>query len=90
MIPQEKIKTMDYLFNRIISERIRDSFEPKYCLLLGAGCSISSSIPSASGVIIAIQEISKEYQQQKTSRRSVMDGSTKKPPQFLGEAETMT
>lgn len=62
MIPQEKIKTMDYLFNRIISERIRDSFEPKYCLLLGAGCSISSSIPSASGVIIAIQEISKEYQ----------------------------
>lgn len=58
MIPQEKIKTMDYLFNRIISERIRDSFEPKYCLLLGAGCSISSGIPSASGIISLLKCIS--------------------------------
>lgn len=51
MIPHEKIKNSDYLFNRIISERIRDSFEPKYSLLLGAGCSISSGISSASGII---------------------------------------
>ena len=39
MIYQEKIKSIDYLFNRIISERIRDSMEPKYSLLMGAGCS---------------------------------------------------
>ena len=51
MIPAEKIKTIDYLFNRVISERVRDSMEPKYALLLGAGCSISSGIESAAGVI---------------------------------------
>lgn len=51
MIPQEKIKSIDYLFNRIISERVRGSAEPKYALLLGAGCSVSSKIESATGVI---------------------------------------
>lgn len=57
MIPKEKIKTMDYLFNRIISERARDSMEPKYSLLMGAGCSISSEIVSAKGIIDMLKSI---------------------------------
>jgi len=36
--------------------------------------------------IIAIQEINKEYQQQKTNQRSPMDGPAKKHPQYRGEA----
>lgn len=50
-ILEDKIKTIDYLFNRIITERVRDSMEPKYSLLLGAGCSLSSDIVSAKGII---------------------------------------
>ena len=57
MIPQEKIKSIDYLFNRIISERVRGSGEPKYALLLGAGCSVSSQIASANDVIHLLQSI---------------------------------
>lgn len=57
MIPQEKIKSIDYLFNRIISERVRDSMEPKYSLLLGAGCSFSSKIVTAKGIIEMLQSI---------------------------------
>lgn len=57
MIQQEKIKSVDYLFNRIISERVRDSMEPKYSLLMGAGCSVSSGIVSAKGVIDMLKAI---------------------------------
>ena len=57
MIPLEKIKSIDYLFNRIISERVRGSLEPKYALLLGAGCSVSSGIESAGGVINILKSI---------------------------------
>ena len=57
MIPSEKIKSVDYLFNRIISERVRGSLEPKYALLLGAGCSVSSGIESAGGVINMLKSI---------------------------------
>ena len=57
MIYQEKIKSIDYLFNRIISERIRDSMEPKYSLLMGAGCSRSSEIVTAKGVIDILKSI---------------------------------
>lgn len=57
MIPLEKVKSIDYLFNRIISERVRGSLEPKYALLLGAGCSVSSKIESASGVINMLKSI---------------------------------
>lgn len=57
MIPFEKIKTIDYLFNRIISERVRGSADPKYALLLGAGCSVSSQIESAGGVIELLKSV---------------------------------
>lgn len=57
MIPQGKIKSTDYLFNRIISERVRDSMEPKYSLLMGAGCSVSSGIVSAKGVVDMLKAI---------------------------------
>lgn len=57
MIPSEKVKSIDYLFNRIISERVRGSLEPKYALLLGAGCSVSSGIESAGGVINMLKSI---------------------------------
>lgn len=57
MLPEEKIKSVDYLFNRIISERVRDSMEPKYSLLLGAGCSVNSGIESATGVIDMLKSI---------------------------------
>lgn len=57
MIPQEKIKSIDYLFNRIISERVRGSGEPKYALLLGAGCSMSSEIALANDVIHLLQSV---------------------------------
>lgn len=57
MPPEEKIKSIDYLFNRIISERVRDSLEPKYALLLGAGCSISSGIGAAGDVINRLKSI---------------------------------
>lgn len=57
MIPSEKIKSIDYLFNRIISERARDSMEPKYSLLLGAGCSKSSGIVLAKDIIDMLKSI---------------------------------
>lgn len=57
MISHDKIKSTDYLFNRIISERVRDSMEPKYSLLLGAGCSVSSGIVSAKGVVDILKSI---------------------------------
>lgn len=57
MIPTERVKSIDYLFNRIISERVRGSLEPKYALLLGAGCSVSSGIESAGGVINMLKSI---------------------------------
>ena len=57
MIPKEKIKSMDYLFNRIVSERLRDSMDPKYSLFLGAGCSVSSGILPAGGVIKLLKTI---------------------------------
>ena len=56
-ILEEKIKTIDYLFNRIITERVRDSMEPKYSLLLGAGCSLSSDIVSAKGIIHMLESM---------------------------------
>lgn len=37
-------------------------------------------------LFIAIQEINKEYQQQKTNQRSPMDGPARKHPQYRGEA----
>ena len=40
--------------------------------------------------VIAIQEISKEYQRQKTNRRSQRDGSSKKPQQQLEQARVKT
>ena len=52
-----KIKSIDYLFNRIISERVRDSMEPKYSLLMGAGCSVSSQIVSAKDIINMLKTI---------------------------------
>ena len=39
---------------------------------------------------IAIQEISKEYQQQETNLHSPMDGSARKPQQYLAEVGTIT
>lgn len=57
MISKEKIKSVDYLFNRIISERVRDSMEPKYSLLLGAGCSASSGIVLAKDIINMLKSI---------------------------------
>lgn len=57
MIPSEKIKSIDYLFNRIISERARDSMEPKYSLLLGVGCSKSSGIVLAKDIIDMLKSI---------------------------------
>ena len=56
-ISKSKIKNVDYLFNRIISERLRDSMEAKYSLLMGAGCSISSDIVSAKDIINMLQAI---------------------------------
>ena len=41
---------------------------------------------SDSALSIAIQEISKGYRRQKTSRRSPMDGFTGKPQQYHAEA----
>lgn len=56
-ISEDKIKSIDYLFNRIISERVRDSMEPKYSLLMGAGCSISSQIVSAKDIINMLKTV---------------------------------
>ena len=58
-ISEDKIKSIDYLFNRIISERVRDSMEPKYSLLMGAGCSVSSQIVSAKDIINMLKTIFK-------------------------------
>ena len=44
----------------------------------------------AEDMIIAIQEISKEYQQQKTSLHNPMDESARRPRQFLVEAGAIT
>lgn len=56
-ILDDKIKTVDYIFNRIITERVRDSMEPKYSLLLGAGCSLSSDIVSANDIIHMLESM---------------------------------
>lgn len=56
-ISDDKIKTVDYIFNRIITERVRDSMEPKYSLLLGAGCSLSSDIVSANDIIHMLESM---------------------------------
>ena len=39
---------------------------------------------------IAIHEISKEYQRQKTNQRSPKSGSARKPQQYLAEAGVIT
>ena len=60
----------------------------------GSG-STSSAFPAASTVItfekntIAIQEIIKEYQRQKTNQRSRKGGSARKPQQYHAEAEVI-
>ena len=46
------------------------------------------TVPVSVISIIAIQEISKGYQQQKTNLRSPKDESARKPQQYLAEAES--
>lgn len=44
---------------------------------------------SGSTISIAIQEIIKEYQRQKTNQRSRKGGSARKPQQYHAEAEVI-
>lgn len=57
MLPKDKIKSIDYLFNRIITEMFRGNGDSKYSLLLGAGCSVSSGIETASGIVDMLKSI---------------------------------
>jgi tetratricopeptide (TPR) repeat protein len=55
-INPDKIKSVDYLLNRVVEKD--HSGKPKFCFLLGAGCSIYSGIPSGWGVIERCRTIS--------------------------------
>lgn len=49
-LKEEKVKPLSYLINRI--QEKEDQYNiPKFCFLLGAGCSVTSNIPTGGGVI---------------------------------------
>lgn len=56
-LEEEKIKPFDYLLSRF-KEKNRDLELPKFCFLLGAGCSVSSGIPAGGGIIELCKKIS--------------------------------
>ncbi|MBL7127799.1 MAG: tetratricopeptide repeat protein [Ignavibacteria bacterium] len=56
-LKQEKIKPFNYLLSRF-KEKDRDLRLPKFCFLLGAGCSVSSGIPGGGGIIDLCKKIS--------------------------------
>ena len=61
----------------------------KFQETLDLGQFISDFLPVKFGEPIAIQEIIKEYQRQKTNQRSRKGGSARKPQQYHAEAEVI-
>jgi len=57
MIRKEKIKGIDYLLNRFQEKHLEFNSIPKYSFLLGAGCSISSGIPSGFDIIQRLRKL---------------------------------
>ncbi len=68
-----------------IAEQVRKHITPfdsfKHVFLFGSALKLNA--------IIAIQEIIKEYQRQKTNQRSRKGGSARKPQQYHAEAEVI-
>jgi hypothetical protein len=56
-LKENKIKPLSYLINKF-QERNLQFDVPEFCFLLGAGCSVTSNIPTASGVIQICQKLS--------------------------------
>ncbi|MCH5348881.1 MAG: hypothetical protein J1E40_06120, partial [Oscillospiraceae bacterium] len=54
-VKPEKIRSMQQLFNSLISDKTRDNL-PKYALLAGAGCSVPSGVASGKRIIDIIQK----------------------------------
>lgn len=50
-----KIRSLQYLFNSIVAEKTRENL-PKYAILAGAGCSISSGVASGGRIIDIIEK----------------------------------
>ena len=57
MIRKEKIKGIDYLLNRFQDKHLEFNSIPKCSFLLGAGCSISSEIPSGYDIIQKLRKL---------------------------------
>ncbi|WP_299061864.1 SIR2 family protein [uncultured Polaribacter sp.] len=57
MIRKEKIKGIDYLLNRFQEKHLEFNSIPKCSFLLGAGCSISSGIPSGFDIIQKLRKL---------------------------------
>ena len=57
MIRKEKIKGIDYLLNRFQDKHLEFNTIPKCSFLLGAGCSISSEIPSGYDIIQKLRKL---------------------------------
>ena len=55
-IPAEKIRSLQQLFNRIIASKTTEDKLPKFALLAGAGCSISSGVASGKRMIDILQK----------------------------------
>ena len=54
---KNKIKPLAYLINKFQAKDLRFDV-PRFCFLLGAGCSVTSNIPTASGIIQICQKLS--------------------------------
>lgn len=73
----------NYVVFEIIGVK-HDGFVNSFVFSQDAVCEISND-----KFIIAIQEIIKEYQRQKTNQRSRKGGSARKPQQYHAEAEVI-
>lgn len=55
-LPSEKIRSLQQLFNRMVANKTSGDKLPKFALLAGAGCSISSGVASGSRIIDILQK----------------------------------
>lgn len=55
-IPAKKIHSLQQLFNRIVASRTTGDKLPKFALLAGAGCSVSSGVVSGKHIIDILQK----------------------------------
>lgn len=54
-IPPEKVRSLQQLFNSLIADKTRENL-PKYALLAGAGCSVTSDVASGRKIIDILQK----------------------------------